>query len=230
MIVGATPPAWRVWWKIARENTTLLRSLENQCVRSLVLEGDTLDIGGGPDFDYVKHMRVTGKLVSANLAAELRPDLLVDLNQPLPLARATFDNVVSFNTLEHVYEERQLLAEMLRVLKPGGTFVISVPFLFRRHGNYGDFHRHTADYWENTLTGLGVPSADFVVQPLVWSPLTSALTSMPWFRGGFSGRALKLLAMSFELLAAMLPGDRARKRERYGDWALSFFIRGRRPR
>lgn len=228
MIEAPEKPSWSTWWSLSRESTTLLRSFENRFVRRLVLEGDTLDVGGGPDFDYVRHIRINGKLTSANIAASLRPDLLIDFNLPLPIESARFDNVLSLNTLEHVYEDRQLLAEMLRVLKPGGRFILTVPFLFKRHGNYGDFHRHTADYWEQALLGHGLASGDFRIHPQVWSPLTSALTSFAWFRGGLRGRLMKLLLLAGEPLAATFSRSDARRRH-YGDWALAFIIEGRRP-
>jgi SAM-dependent methyltransferase len=225
LIIAPPPVTWRACRAIAGEGETLLRSLENNAVRALSLQGSTLDVGGGKGFGYVAFLKLDGQLVSANIAPEVQPDFLVDFNRPLPMADATYDNVVSFNTLEHVYQDRQLLVEMMRVLKPGGTFVLSVPFLYRRHGNYGDFHRHTADYWEQVLCDCGLRSADFTVQPLVWSPLASALTSMRWFRGGIAGRAIKFLVMGAELLR---PGGKAGERRRagYRDWALSFFIRG----
>ena len=45
----------------------------------------------------------------------------------LPFTDATFDVVVSFETLEHLVEQDEMLAEFRRVLKPGGTLVISTP-------------------------------------------------------------------------------------------------------
>jgi len=45
----------------------------------------------------------------------------------LPFADQRFDAVVSFETLEHLAEHDQLLAEFRRVLKPGGFLVLSSP-------------------------------------------------------------------------------------------------------
>lgn len=45
----------------------------------------------------------------------------------LPFADASFDLVVSFETLEHLVEHEQLLAEFARVLKPDGILLISTP-------------------------------------------------------------------------------------------------------
>jgi len=55
----------------------------------------------------------------------------------IPLLAETADIVTSFTVLEHVPDERAALAEMFRVLKPGGRLVISVPnrwWIFETHG------------------------------------------------------------------------------------------------
>lgn len=40
---------------------------------------------------------------------------------------SVFDSVVSFETLEHVPDPGRFVAECARVLKPGGTFIVSTP-------------------------------------------------------------------------------------------------------
>ena len=45
----------------------------------------------------------------------------------LPFADNEFDRVVSFETLEHLAEQDQLLAEFRRVLKPEGYLILSSP-------------------------------------------------------------------------------------------------------
>jgi len=55
----------------------------------------------------------------------------------LPLESQTVDFAVSFEVLEHVDDEARALAELHRVLKPGGTLAISVPnrwWVFETHG------------------------------------------------------------------------------------------------
>ncbi len=55
----------------------------------------------------------------------------------IPLEDAAADAVTSFTVLEHVPDEQAALAEMHRVLKPGGRLLISVPnrwWIFETHG------------------------------------------------------------------------------------------------
>lgn len=45
----------------------------------------------------------------------------------LPFPRASFDVVVSLETLEHVVAPEEFLIEVTRILKPGGQFAVSTP-------------------------------------------------------------------------------------------------------
>jgi ubiquinone/menaquinone biosynthesis C-methylase UbiE len=45
----------------------------------------------------------------------------------LPFADASFDKAVSSEVLEHLPDDRAALAELYRVLRPGGTLVVTVP-------------------------------------------------------------------------------------------------------
>lgn len=54
------------------------------------------------------------------------PVLRANLVQ-LPYANESFDVVVSLQTIEHLWNQEAFVAECLRVLRPGGTMVISTP-------------------------------------------------------------------------------------------------------
>ena len=58
----------------------------------------------------------------------------------LPLATASIDQVVSFETIEHVPDAAALINELRRVLKPGGHLVLSTP-----NRAFGPLERHTAN-------------------------------------------------------------------------------------
>jgi 2-polyprenyl-3-methyl-5-hydroxy-6-metoxy-1,4-benzoquinol methylase len=57
-----------------------------------------------------------------------------DLDQPLELPDESFDVVVAGELLEHLRDPHQLAREARRVLRPGGTFVASVPNAYRLKG------------------------------------------------------------------------------------------------
>ncbi len=48
----------------------------------------------------------------------------------LPFPDASFDRVIAAEVLEHVPEDRRAMAELVRVLRPGGTMAVTVPRWF----------------------------------------------------------------------------------------------------
>ncbi|QKY70748.1 bifunctional 2-polyprenyl-6-hydroxyphenol methylase/3-demethylubiquinol 3-O-methyltransferase UbiG [Lentibacillus sp. CBA3610] len=61
----------------------------------------------------------------------------------LPEKLGEFDCIVSFETIEHVAEEEQFLANVFNMLKPGGTLILSTPFGKGRGKPCGSpFHVH----------------------------------------------------------------------------------------
>ena len=54
-----------------------------------------------------------------------------NVEEPLPFDDGSFDVVVAGEMLEHVRVPEELVAEVRRILRPGGTFTGSVPNAFR---------------------------------------------------------------------------------------------------
>jgi len=59
------------------------------------------------------------------------------------IATESFDTVMALEVLEHVPNSGKALAEMYRILVPGGMALISVPHLSRLHEEPHDYYRFT---------------------------------------------------------------------------------------
>ena len=84
-----------------------------------------LDAGSGdPAWDY-SNLDIRGHLES------------------IPLRARSVDHILCLVVLEHTRDPRCVLAEFSRVLKPGGTLVMIVPFLWEEHQPPHDYFRFT---------------------------------------------------------------------------------------
>lgn len=152
------------------------RALEYELIPTIELKGRVLDFGGGRKADYRPLLRSHGEIESINIDPRLEPSMLHDPNTPFPIGDATYDTIVSFNTLQHIRRDEFALSELVRILKPGGGLHIVVPFLYRVHGTPSDYHRHTAFWWEAALEDLGIPSGKSRIEPLMWGRMTTAFS------------------------------------------------------
>ncbi len=77
----------------------------------------------------------------------LRAQGLVDVwgdGHHLPFRDGGFDTVLSTEVLEHVPDPDRCVAQLSRMLRPGGTLLLTVPFCTPLHALPFDFYRYTA--------------------------------------------------------------------------------------
>jgi len=79
----------------------------------------------------------------SNAAHSLRPDVLIT-EEGLDIESESVDCVVLTEVLEHIYEPKEALKEISRILKPGGAIIGTVPFAVGEHEEPYDFHRYTS--------------------------------------------------------------------------------------
>jgi SAM-dependent methyltransferase len=87
-----------------------------------------------------------------------RPDIFADAGA-LPILDSSIDTVLLLEVLEHVGDARAVLANIARVLKPGGLLLLSVPFLYPLHDSPHDHRRYTAPGLEEALLRSGLVPA-----------------------------------------------------------------------
>ncbi len=125
-------------------NYSIIRLEEHQNISSVgALHGSVLDVGGSKKSAYQKLFAGTHEFVTINIDTSCEPDHIVDIEKAFPFADNSFDHAVCFNVLEHVYEFENVVSETHRVVKPGGRYVVAVPFMYYRHGSPDDYFRYT---------------------------------------------------------------------------------------
>lgn len=99
----------------------------------LTISGEILDVGSkNRRYDHWFDGNVTAIDRQANLGLKVQHG---DIEQGLNYPADYFDAVVCFEVLEYLDRYEQAIAEILRLLKPGGVLLLSVPFLGRDHGD-----------------------------------------------------------------------------------------------
>lgn len=128
--------------------------LNNQVRR---LSGSILDIGGKKKNTRGEFSRPTGdeyNWIILNIDATVEPDILSDATA-IPLDDQTMDCFLLCEVMEHLEDPNKVIAEANRVLKPGGTGIITVPFMYPIHADPNDFQRFTASKLKNIFENNG---------------------------------------------------------------------------
>ena len=104
---------------------------------------------------------------------------------PLPEADASFELIAAINVLEHAHNLEPLLAEMRRLLAPGGHLLVAVPegraigdrlyrlYTLIRHRRQDHLRAWSLEQWRQAIhqgTGLRYLGAIDKQENLVWAP------------------------------------------------------------
>lgn len=149
--------------KQAIKGKTLARSLMNQALSNITLEGKTLDLGGGSNPSYVGFIKKGEgyKRVVIDIDPEAKNRIDVDLEtETLPYGEREFKNVMMLNLLEHIYNYKHVLAEAYRVVENKGSLIGFVPFLVNVHRDPHDYFRYTDEALEKMLKEAGFSNVD----------------------------------------------------------------------
>lgn len=144
---------------------------------------------------------------------DTRPDVFGDA-QALPFADSSIDHALLLDVIEHIPDPDRSLAELNRVLKPGGSLVLQVPFLYPLHDEPLDFHRWTRHGLRRAAAthGFSVRDEFAIGHPLETAALNGNIalskTVINWLKGwnplGLTAIALPFLVLANNCLAWLL--------------------------
>ena len=193
----------------ARENPSTMPSA-TFCPDS---HGEVLDVGCGimPYKNVFLSQKAVSRYIGLDFAkdeakhefyASVQPDLTWNGTQ-IPLPDHAVDSVVATEVLEHCPDPNRFLSEVFRVLKPGGIFFFTVPFLWPLHDVPFDEYRYTPfalkrhletaglhqvqlrslGGWDATLAqmlGLWISNRPIARRPLKRILMRLILVAIPW--------------------------------------------------
>ncbi|MBF4983624.1 class I SAM-dependent methyltransferase [Nonlabens mediterrranea] len=133
------------------ERYIIRRSIQKAIDENMnVLKGSFLDIGCGkmPYRDYIIENSQIASYYGIDIedAADYKTKYRIDAQWDgikMPMENNQFDCAIATEVLEHCFEPQLVLNEAIRVLKPGGVLLFTVPFLWNLHETPHDHYRYT---------------------------------------------------------------------------------------
>lgn len=123
---------------------------------TLLTGSKVLCIGGGGALDNMIKDHPAADTTTIDIDPVRQPDMVMDVTN-MSFADSEFDAIYMMEVLEHVKYPQAALHEVERVLKNGGRFVMSTPFVF-------GIHEEPYDFWRFTEHGLRVLLSAFEIE------------------------------------------------------------------
>lgn len=118
---------------------------------ALVLDAGSGDAPYKSLFEHARYESADFEQVDKAYAAST---YVCDL-QRIPVEDDRFDFIVFNQVMEHLPEPKLVLAELHRILKPGGKMIYTGPLFYEEHEQPYDFYRYTQFGLRHLLTATG---------------------------------------------------------------------------
>lgn len=109
--------------------------------------GSLLELGAGKMPLYGLYRPLVDEVICTDWDGSLHGNQFIDfpcdLSQGVPLPDAFVDTIVMSDVLEHLYAPQRTMAEMHRLLRPGGRALLNAPFYYWVHEEPHDYYRYT---------------------------------------------------------------------------------------
>ena len=133
---------------------TIARTLFNWGISKHVknISGVVIDLGGGKNPSYERFWQIKPeKFIRVDINEKAEPDVIADLNEPLPFPDNYTDVVFLFSVIYILKDPTQVFKEIYRILKPGGRLFLTSPFIFNEAKEPTDYWRLTSEALEKLL-------------------------------------------------------------------------------
>lgn len=122
------------------------RILRDYTFSKIELSDKVLDLGSGsdsPSYKLFMRYKEPFSITYSDFFKEGENLVKLNLEEPFEIEKESFDCVTCFSVLEHIYNYENVIRESHRILKKGGIFIGSTPFLHIFHPHPYDYFRYT---------------------------------------------------------------------------------------
>jgi SAM-dependent methyltransferase len=125
----------------------LIERINQKIAQSLPYKGRVVDLGCGTAPYKADILKTADEYIGVDWENSLHDQGMVDtfanLCERLPFEDGFADTVVAFQVMEHLPEPGIFLSECQRILRPGGSLFLTVPFMWHVHEEPSDYFRYT---------------------------------------------------------------------------------------
>jgi SAM-dependent methyltransferase len=150
-------------------------------------KGICLDIGAGkaPYKRYLEgacenYIITDNEKTHSHMFKDSHTNFVVAEATALPFEDESMDTVVLTQVLEHVFEYEKAMDEAMRVLKPKGVMLLSVPFMYQAHATPYDFHRFSEYGLRTLLQKHGLEVVEWHYQGYLGTTLFCIINGFIW--------------------------------------------------
>ena len=185
---------------------SIMREHQYQELAKVSLSGTILDLGGSKKGGYQELVKGEHVFTSVNISDEYPHDLKFDIEEKFPLEDNSYDNVLTMNLVEHIFDTHNVFSETSRVIKPGGLFVTAVPYMHHIHGSPDDFVRYTDSAYRKFADKYGfevvyIEPLGYGLFSLIFQTMTIYKTlPFPWLYNSF-----KFIFVSLDKVLQIIP-------------------------
>lgn len=123
--------------------------VKNNCQN---LKGICVDLASGKNPSYQRYWKLNcDKLIRSEYSGDSKPDIVINLNEKIPLADNYADNAFLFNAVYILKKPEESLKEVYRILKTGGSLFLSSPFVANEMPEPDDYFRFTSQKLKEML-------------------------------------------------------------------------------
>ena len=136
---------------------SLLRTLQNLEFSNTELYGKTIDLGSKNGYaSYYRFFEIkSAEITYVDKYYESEDVINLDLEFTIPLIDNQYNNVLSINLFEHIFNIQNLINEIYRILDVDGKLIGATPFHKEYHADPYDFYRFTQDFYEKAFSTAG---------------------------------------------------------------------------
>lgn len=173
--------------------------------RTHYASGRLLDVGCGVQ----PYRRLFEQRVARYVAMDFEPIVRVDVRGDglaLPFRSAAFETVLCNEVAEHVPDPFRLMSEIERVLKPGGTLLLTTPQTWGLHHEPHDYYRYTRYGLHYLARQSGLEVVELRPTCGLWATLAQRLADTVIYTYAARGAGWVVTALSLTLAPVLLSG------------------------